>query len=335
MPRAGPAAPSCQRAALRRFHPHGHFGVTPPAAPARTVPRRTSPHHGQAPDCRARPWRLADGCSPLLSLESTSQEMVIITWDKPEAVIPSQIPALPAEITNRTGRFRRTSAAPDILRRAGHPSLPASQDGGRRASATWPPTMVATSSARCTPPGPSRCGGRYLPAGAARRGHRKRGPGGGGLPAGRARRCLGSTASSNADVSVCRTPRGSRGSGTSARDRARPARVVRPLASIPGAVIQLRSGLLPDGVYRRDLGGCQLRSGTPRGDFIQPGHAEPLAPYTEPQVTNISSSTLSDSAQENSLVQVQEDSLRSGPKPWSATREARRYPFSRLPGNRG
>ncbi len=97
----------------------------------------------------------------------------------------------------------------------------------------------------------------------------------------------------------------------------------------------LRSGLLPDGVYRRDLGGCQLRSGAPRGDFIQPGHAEPLAPCTEPQVTNISSSPLSDSAQENSLVQVQEDSLRSGPKPWPATREARRYPFSRLPGNRG
>ena len=70
------------------------------------------------------------------------------------------------------------------------------------------------------------------------------------------------------------------------------------LTSIPGAVIQLRSGLLPEGVYRRDLGGCQLRSGAPRGDFIQPGHAEPLAPYTEPQVTNISSSTLSDSAQE-------------------------------------
>ena len=68
-----------------------------------------------------------------------------------------------------------------------------------------------------TRPGPSRCGGRYLPAGAARRGHRIRGPGGGGLPAGRARRCLGSTASSNADVSVCRTPRGSRVSGTSAR----------------------------------------------------------------------------------------------------------------------
>ena len=79
------------------------------------------------------------------------------------------------------------------------------------------------------------------------------------------------------------------------------------LTSIPGAIIQLRSGLLPDGVYRRDLGRCQLRSGAPRGDFIQPGHAEPLAPYTEPQVTNMSSSTLSDSAQENSLVQVQED----------------------------
>jgi hypothetical protein len=43
--------------------------------------------------------------------------------DNPETVIPGQIRTLPAEITNRTDRFRRTSAAPDILRRAGHPYL--------------------------------------------------------------------------------------------------------------------------------------------------------------------------------------------------------------------
>lgn len=39
--------------------------------------------------------------------------------DNPEAAIPGHIWALPAEITNRSDRFRRTSAAPDILRRAG------------------------------------------------------------------------------------------------------------------------------------------------------------------------------------------------------------------------
>jgi hypothetical protein len=71
--------------------------------------------------------------------------------------------------------------------------------------------------------------------------------------------------------------------------QARPCR----LTSIPGAVVQLRSGFLPDGAYGRDLGGCQLQSGAPQEDFIQPEHAEPLVPCKQPPVTNISSSTLS------------------------------------------
>ena len=43
-----------------RFHSHRHLRVTLPAALARTVSRRTSPHHGQAPCYRARTWRPAE-----------------------------------------------------------------------------------------------------------------------------------------------------------------------------------------------------------------------------------------------------------------------------------
>jgi hypothetical protein len=71
-----------------------------------------------------------------------------------------------------------------------------------------------------------------------------------------------------------------------------------PLTSIPGAVIQLRSGLLAGSVYRRDLGGCRQYTGGSRADLKQPGLAEWLEPWKEPQVTNTGARQLSGSARD-------------------------------------
>jgi hypothetical protein len=74
--------------------------------------------------------------------------------------------------------------------------------------------------------------------------------------------------------------------------RARRFRVVR-LASIPGAVIQLRPGLLVGSAYGRDLGGCHQLSSRPQADLNQPGTRNRRSPARNPQVTNATTPALS------------------------------------------
>ena len=54
-----PAALSCEVAGRGRFHPDAHLRVTPRAAPAPTVSRRTSPSHDRSLPYQTRTWRLA------------------------------------------------------------------------------------------------------------------------------------------------------------------------------------------------------------------------------------------------------------------------------------
>ena len=60
VPRPGPAALPCQRAARGRFHPHAHLRVTPTAAPVRSVPRKNKSQPRPGPYYRARTWRPAE-----------------------------------------------------------------------------------------------------------------------------------------------------------------------------------------------------------------------------------------------------------------------------------
>ena len=60
MPRAGPAALSCQRVARRRFHAHGHLRVTPARGAGSYRPSKNQSRHGQARYYEALTWRLAE-----------------------------------------------------------------------------------------------------------------------------------------------------------------------------------------------------------------------------------------------------------------------------------
>src|SRR5262245_55517310 len=92
------------------------------------------------------------------------------------------------------------------------------------------------------------------------------------------------------------------------------------LASTPGAVIQLRPGLLAGNSYGHDLGGCQHLSGRSQVNLNQPGTPEPWEPARNLLVTNVAGVALSGFGPGSSPGPVQEDSLRSRRLPWSAMR---------------
>jgi hypothetical protein len=60
VPRAGPWHDSASKPAAESFHRHAHFWVTPTAAPARTVPRRTTPQDAWTRYHLGRAQRLAE-----------------------------------------------------------------------------------------------------------------------------------------------------------------------------------------------------------------------------------------------------------------------------------
>ncbi len=95
-----------------------------------------------------------------------------------------------------------------------------------------------------------------------------------------------------------------------------------PLASIPGAVIQLRSELLSGSAYGCDLGRCQQFFGGPQAGLKQPGMPDRWNPSRNSQVTRIAPSALSGFDGGSSLAPVQEDLLRLKRLPWSAMQGA-------------
>src|SRR6266536_5921294 len=81
------------------------------------------------------------------------------------------------------------------------------------------------------------------------------------------------------------------------------------LASIPGDEIHLRSVLLADSAYARDLGRCQQLSVGPLADLNQADMLARPDPARNPQVTRIASPSLSSFGPGIPACGVQEDPL--------------------------